>query len=114
MTNHDPRDRGPEVPRSEPEIIPPERNGGRKRAGNVWIRIDERDGIRRVHIAQPSPFSIVVGLVVAGLIVAGLFLLLAGLILVWIPVIVFAILFALLYGSFRHYRRRLQDWWDGK
>jgi hypothetical protein len=115
MTRTDPTERGPERPRHEPEIIPP----GRDRAGKggfdgVWISIDERDGTRRVHVARPGPFSIIVGLMLIGLVVAVVFLLLAGLVLVWIPIVVIGIVLALLSGSIRHYWHRARAWWASR
>jgi len=115
MTRYDPPDRGPERPRPEPEIIPP----GRSRAeqgsfDSIWIRVDDEGGTRRVHIARPGPFSIVLALLVIGLVVAVVFLLLAGLVLVWIPIVVIGIVLALLSGTARAYWYRLRSWWAGR
>jgi hypothetical protein len=105
-------DRGPERPGAEPEIIPPGR-GERATRGpmGIWMRIDERDGMRRVFIARPGLPAIILGLLLLGLIAAVVFLVLAGIVLVWIPILIGGILLALLSGTIRHSWRRVQAWW---
>jgi hypothetical protein len=98
----------PEQPRSEPEIIPPGQSG-RRSDGYVWTSI-ERDGAQRIYVARPGPFSIIFALVIAGLVVAAVMLLLAGLVLFWIPVVVFVIAAFLLAGYSRYYWSRLKLW----
>ncbi len=53
----------------EPEIIPPERPGRRRRSGATWTRlvIDE-DGIPRVSVTRIGPLGLFVAWVVAALI----------------------------------------------
>lgn len=118
MTRYDPTDRGPERPRQEPEIIPPGgrsgRAGGKGGFDNIWIRVDETDGVRSVQFKPPGPLSIVLALLVIGLIVAVVFLLLAGLVLVWIPIVVIGIVLALVSGSIRPYWQRVRAWWAGR
>ena len=97
-------DRSPEQPRVEPEIIPPARVERAQRGpAGIWMRIDERDGVRRVYIARPSLLSIILGLLIIGLIAAAVFLLLAGLVLLWIPIVIGGVILALLSGSIRQY-----------
>jgi hypothetical protein len=105
--------RGPERPQSEPEIIPP----GREPRGaggfeSIFIRIDERDGVRRVTLARPSPASIALGLLILGLIAALAFLLLAGVVLLWLPILIGGILLALFVGAVRYRWHRLRAWWS--
>ena len=105
-------DRSPERPRVEPEIIPPVREERPPRGpAGIWMRIEERDGVRRLYIARPGLLSIILGLLIIGLIAAAVFLLLAGLVLLWIPIVIGGIILALLSGSVRQYWRRLQAWW---
>ena len=105
-------DRSPQRPRSEPEIIPPAREERAPRGpAGIWMRIDERDGVRRVFIARPGLLSIILGLLIVGLIAAAVFLLLAGLVLLWIPIVIGGVILALLSDSLRQYWRRLQAWW---
>src|SRR5262249_55634099 len=79
-------DRPLEQPRSEPEIIPPgvdERS--RRESAGLWLRIEEHDGVRRVVITQPGPAAIVLGVMILCLIAGIAFLVVAGLLLFWIP-----------------------------
>ena len=112
MANEQHADQGAQRPRVEPEIIPLVRDERAPRGpAGIWMRIEERDGVRRVFIARPSLLSIILGLLIVGLIAALVFLLLAGLVLLWIPIVIGGIILALLSGSIRHYWRRLQAWW---
>ncbi len=114
MSANDPEKPRPERPRAEPEIIPPGQGGrGQNGLSGIWIGVEERDGVRRVVFKRPGMFSIIFGLLVVGLIVAAVFLLLAGLVLIWVPLVVVGILFALLSVSARQYWWRLKSWWAG-
>jgi len=104
--------RRPEQPRSEPEIIPPDRGERRGRGGGdayVWTSFDDH-GTHRIYVARPGPFSIIVALILGGLLLAAIVLLLAGLVLFWIPVVVLVVAALLLSGYIRHYWRRLRLW----
>ena len=115
MSDNNPLDRGSERPRQEPEIIPPGRDGDvQDDVSAIWIRVEERDGVRRLTIKRPGPFSILLGLMTLGLIAAVVLVLLAGVVLIWIPIVVGVILLALLSASLRQYWRRLQLWWTNK
>ena len=104
----------PEQPRTEPEIIPPGQSPRLRPAPDgVYIRIDEFDDVRRIHVARPGLASIILALVIVGVIVAVVFFLLAGVLLVVIPIVIAAIVFALLSVAVRQNWRRLQAWWDG-
>jgi Flp pilus assembly protein TadB len=107
--------RPPEQPRSEPEIIPPglDEHSRRELAG-IWVRIDERDGVRRVVITQPGPTAIVLGLLVLCLIAGIAVLVVAGLLLLWIPVVIAGILLAFATAAFRHHSRMLRARWSSK
>jgi hypothetical protein len=113
MTDERFPDRGPERPKSEPEIIPPGREprGGRG-FESIFIRVDERDGVRRIYLAQPGPGTIALGLLILGLIAAALVLVLAGVVLIWLPILVGGILLALLVGALRYRWHRLRGWWS--
>jgi hypothetical protein len=102
---------GPERPRSEPEIIPPGHRGGpRSEVSGIWIGVDERDGVHRVYLKRPGPFSIILGLVAIGAIAFAIFLLVASLALIWIPIAVFIVAAFLLSGTIRYYWYRFRDW----
>ncbi len=105
----------PQRPRHEPEIIPPGRDGGTEGdASAIWIRIEERDGLRRVYFKRPGPFAILIGLMAVGLVAAVVLALLVGVVLIWIPLVVGVILLALLSASLRYRWRRLQRWWASR
>jgi hypothetical protein len=102
MSNDRYPDRGPERPRHEPEIIPPgdDRSGPYGLSG-LFMRFEERDGVHRVYIVRPGLGSIVLGLLLIGLIAGIVFLVVAGLIILWVPILIGGILLALLTGFFR-------------
>ena len=64
MTNRDPNDPGSSRPRSEPEIIPPGQSGRNDRG--IWVSVDDNGGPRRVFVARPGPFTIILALAVLG------------------------------------------------
>ena len=108
--SNDERSSRPERPRSEPEIIPPDRGGRRDGRGHVWTTTDEHGGTHRIYVAQPGPFAIIAALIIAGLVFAGIVLLLLGLVLFWIPVIILVVAALLLVGYIRTHWRRLRYW----
>jgi hypothetical protein len=103
-------DHGPERPRSEPEIIPPGRDRPHGELSGIWIRVDERDGVHRVYLKRPGPFSIILALLAIGAIAVAIFLVVASLALIWIPIAVFIVAAFLLSGTIRYYWYRLRDW----
>jgi hypothetical protein len=109
--SYDDRWRGaPEHPRSEPEIIPPDRAGARPGSQDgVFVFIDERGGTRRMHVGRPSPFSFVLAFVIAGLVVAGILLLAFGVIVIVVPVVAVAAVALIAYAYLRGTWRRLHD-----
>jgi len=109
MTDRYPSDPGPERPPSEPEIIPPDqrRAGGRHRG--VWVTVDEQGGARRVYVARPGPFTIVLVLAILGLIAALALIVLLSLAVIWIPVVILLILAfvtSMYWQRFRHWLAR--------
>lgn len=106
--------RGPERPRAEPEIIPPGADDGMRRGpAGIWMRIDARDGAQRIFIARPGLGSVILGLVMIGFVAAVVLLVLAGIVLLWVPILVGGILLALLSGAIRRRWRQLQVWRGG-
>jgi hypothetical protein len=94
-------DRGPQRPATEPEIIPPGQDDRARGPMGIWMRIDEREGVRRVYVARPSLGSLLLGIFIVGLIAALAFLAMAGLLLVWMPILIGGILLAMLSSKIR-------------
>ena len=97
----------PELPRSEPEIIPPTR--GRTQAyqsGPEWFAGRER-GSSRVFVARFGPSWSIVGIVLLfGLLVGAVLAILLGALLIAIPVIGLLIAGALIANALRARLRR--------
>jgi hypothetical protein len=103
-----------ERPRAEPEIIPPHARSRQRGFDSVFMRVEEGDdGIRRVTLKRPGTFTVVLILLAAGALAALLFLLLAGLMLLWIPLIALAILYAVFSISAGELWARVRGWWGG-
>lgn len=103
-------DNGPHRPRVEPEIIPPERNAPRE---GIWMRVDE-EGVQRIYIARPGRSSIIFGLLILGAILAVAFVVVAGVLLLWLPILIGGIVLALVAGAIRFRWWRLRQWWAGR
>jgi hypothetical protein len=97
-----------EQPRHEPEIIPPGEEARRRAPFEGGP-----DGVRRVSLKRPGPFTIVLILLGVGLAVALVFVVLSALVLLWIPIVIAGILFAMFSSAGRQYWRRIQSWWRG-
>ena len=103
MTNRDSNDSGASRPRSEPEIIPPDRPGRRERG--IWVSVhDDDEGPRRVFVAQPGPFTIILALAVLGLIGVVMLILLLSVAVIWIPVVIVLIAAFMLSIYWRRFR----------
>jgi len=108
IDNHRPR---AERPRLEPEIIPPQSRAGQRSFDSLFVRVEEgEDGFRRVYLKKPGPFTVILILLAAGAVAALFFLLLAGLMLLWIPLIIVGVLFAVFSVSARDLWSRVQGW----
>ena len=90
-----------EKPRSEPEIIPPdhaERGAPRARAFT-----DER-GAERVYVARLGPLGFIVTVLAMGVLAAVMLVLLFATFLIWIPVVAFFVVGAIVAGLLRTLR----------
>ncbi len=108
MTNRDPQDPGgpgASRPRSEPEIIPPDR-AGRNQSGGIWVSIDENGETRRVYMARPGLLTIILGLAILGLIGVVMLIVLLSVAVIWIPFVI--VLVAAFVASM--YWRRFRMW----
>jgi hypothetical protein len=90
----------PERPRSEPEIIPPGRNGG-PRHGYTQNGYTQMHGAQRIYIGRIGPFGFALIMLVVGLLAAILLLALIGAALIWIPVVAVLVIIAAISGILR-------------
>src|SRR4051812_5067483 len=104
------QDHVPERPRAEPEIIPPGSDGGER----IRMRADGGFTVHRVYVGRSSLPLILFGLVIVAALVGLGFLVLAGVLLLWLPMAIAGFLLALFFGPVRHHWRRLQDWFAGR
>jgi hypothetical protein len=118
-TDHTP----PQKPRSEPEIIPPGREGspwaqegwpfqsadaGDKEANSaVFITVDEQGRTHYRTFTPPGPFTIGLVLALIGLVGAAILMLALGFVLFLIPVVAVAVAALMLSGRVRTWWRRL-------
>jgi hypothetical protein len=97
----------PERPRAEPEIIPPDRDGGqadwRRMPYNPWRGrgFEELRGSQRVYVGRIGPFGIALLLLAVAAIIGILMIAVLGAVLIWIPVLAVAIVLAALFRLFR-------------
>jgi ABC-type transport system involved in cytochrome bd biosynthesis fused ATPase/permease subunit len=109
--DHNPR---VERPRVEPEIIPPRAQSRQRSFDSLFVRVEEGDdGIRRIYLKKLGPLTIVLLLLVAGATGVLFFVLLAGLMLLWIPLVIAGILVAMFSGQARELWSRVQGWFGG-
>src|SRR5438445_12971292 len=85
MNGHDDRgrQRPPDTPRSEPEIIPPDRGRRRGPQFQVWLWVADRDGMRRGPITIPGPFTIFLAVALVALVVTVVLAVVLGALLLW-------------------------------
>jgi hypothetical protein len=92
----------PELPRSEPEIIPPPRSRAQGyQTGAEWFAADAR-GTSRIFVGRLGPSWGIIGIVlVFGLIVGAVLAILLGALLIAIPVIGLLVAGALIANALR-------------
>ena len=123
----EPTDRTPpQKPRSEPEIIPPGRDGSpwaqegwpfdaaggpgaADRAANsaVFITVDEQGRSHYQTFTPPGPFTIGLVIALVGLVGAAILMLALGFVLFLIPIVAVAVAALVLSGRVRTWWRRL-------
>jgi hypothetical protein len=117
MSDHDDRGRRepPEYPRTEPEIIPPERQDGHPGSrSHVWVWVADRDGMRRTAVPVPGPFAIFLVLALVGLAAAVILIAVLSAVLLWIPVLILVVSALLLSAAARQYWWRFRNWLSGR
>jgi hypothetical protein len=92
----------PERPRAEPEIIPPDRSGGRGGSGGGgwppppygYTGGYTGRGAHRLYVTRIGPIGFALLMLVVGLLAAIMLLILVGAALIWIPIVVVLVLAA--------------------
>lgn len=92
-----------EKPRSEPEIIPPDRAGRSTRRSR--ISFDTR-GAERVYVARLGPLGFILAMLLTAIMFAVLLALLLGALLFLTPLVIFFVAGAIIAGFLRVYFRR--------
>ncbi len=94
-----------EKPRSEPEIIPPDRAEGTRGRPRAHIFTNTR-GTERVYITRIGPLGIILGILTAGVLTAVIIALLLGTLLIWLPLVMLFVAVAVISGLLRTYFKR--------
>lgn len=105
----------PEKPRSEPEILPPERGDAlwpedlraSRQQSDFFIAFDEDGRTRYTTFKPPGPFAIWLVLSIIGLVGAAVLMLALGFVLFLIPVVVIGAAALVLSARIRAWWRRL-------
>jgi hypothetical protein len=101
----------PERPRSEPEIIPPGRQGGRRGSqSHVWVWMADREGMREANVRLPGPLTIFLALALVAMVTGLIMILVLGAVIIWVPVFVLAIVGLLIAAAARQYWWRFRRW----
>jgi hypothetical protein len=96
----------PERPRSEPEIIPPDRSGRGNPSGQGWPPppygySQGAGGSHRIFVTRIGPLGFGLFMLVAGLFAAVLLLLLIGTALIWLPLVAALLIVGAVAGVLR-------------
>jgi hypothetical protein len=90
----------PEKPRSEPEIIPPDRAGREPPRAQSFF---ETRGSERIYVARVGPFGVILTMLVAAIMFVVLLVLMLGAFLFWLPLLIFFIAGAVIAGFLKAY-----------
>ena len=96
-------DKGPEKPRSEPEIIPPGR--AERKTPRVRVFVGTH-GTERVFVGKASPLGIILVTLITGLLMAAMLVLLLGAFLFLLPLAVLFVTGLVVAGLVRFYFQR--------
>jgi hypothetical protein len=83
----------PELPRIEPEIIPPDRQERGPGRGSDWRAAwrpngpSQTGGMHRVYVTRIGPFGFAMLMLGFAILAAAILLIFAGAILLWLPVV---------------------------
>jgi hypothetical protein len=94
----------PERPRTEPEIIPPDRTARSEWDRPAWTMYDPTStrGTHRIYVTRIGPVGAAILMLVFAVLVAVLLLAIIGTALLWIPAVALA---AAIAAVFNHRRR---------
>jgi hypothetical protein len=96
-----------EMPRAEPEIIPPGDDDRQSRSSTARIRVFiDGGGIRHIYFAQLGPLGSLVFALMIGILSAMILFLVLGAFLVWISLIGLLVAVAIASGLIRRYFRQ--------
>jgi hypothetical protein len=99
----------PERPRTEPEIIPPDRSGRQSDWRNSPWQGNPFTGARgtqRIYVTRVGPFGVAMLLLAIAAILAIIVIVSLGLVLLWIPVLALIVVAAALYRFLRGFGAR--------
>jgi len=93
----------PELPRIEPEIIPPDRTGRPDWRGSAWppYAYSEARGTHRIYITRLGPIGLTLLLAGVAVLAVAIFLTIIGAILIWIPVVALIVAAAAVFRFLR-------------
>ncbi len=97
------RDRVPEQPRAEPEIIPPDNRGAR--VWGDWRTSFDGNRTRRVYVARVGPLGFAIVALAVSALATLLFLLVVGAFVVLIPLAGLLLVAAVVASLLRGWRR---------
>jgi hypothetical protein len=98
----------PEMPRVEPEIIPPDRQDRGPGRGSDWRRAawppygpNQTAGMHRVYVTRIGPFGFALLTLAFAILAAAFLLIFAGAILLWLPVVALLIVVGAIFRFLR-------------
>ena len=96
-----------EKPRSEPEVIPPDRRDRQPRSSVAGIRVFlDGGGVRHIYVTGMGPLGIVALALMVAILLATTVVLLLGAFLIWIPLVGLLVAAAIISSLLRAYFRQ--------
>ena len=92
-----------EKPRSEPEIIPPDRAGLNAPRARVFT---DAHGTERVYVARLGPLGVILTILATSILAAVMLVLLFATFLIWVPLVILFIVGAIIARLLRAYSGR--------
>ena len=96
-----------EKPRSDPEIIPKDHADRRTAQGTPRTRLFiDAHGTERIYVTKLGPLGVILAVLTTGILSAVMLILLFATFLIWVPLVIFFIVGAIISGLLRTYFRR--------